>query len=133
MFPWRDILIGYQEEREMDNLMQALREKYGVKDLGEINWFLGICIRLDFAQGITTLDQSQFAEEILRRFGMEDRSPRKTPIDKGVILYRRSPDEESAGDVPHRQAVGALLYLARVTRPDIAYVAAHAADPSKEH
>ncbi|GMF31258.1 unnamed protein product [Phytophthora fragariaefolia] len=123
-----DILIGYQEEREMDNLMLALREKYGVKDLGEINWFLGICIRMDSTQGITTLDQSQFAVEILRRIGMEDCRARKTPIDKGVILYRRSPDEESAGDVPYRQAVGALLYLARVTRPDIAYAVNQVAD-----
>ncbi|GMF59476.1 unnamed protein product [Phytophthora fragariaefolia] len=62
---------------------------------------------------------------------------RGTPIDKGVILYRRSPDEESAGDVPYRQAVGALLYLTLVTRPGIAYavnqVAAQASDPSKTH
>jgi hypothetical protein len=132
-----DILIGYQDEREMNNLMQALREKYGIKDLGEINWFLGIHIHMDFAKGITTLDQSQFAVEILRRFGMEECRPRKTPMDKDVILYRRAPDEESAGDAPFRQAVGALLYLARVTRPDIAYalnqVAAQESDPSKTH
>lgn len=58
-------------------------------------------------------------------------------MDKGAILYKRTADEEAAGDVPYKQAVGALLYLARVTRPDISYavnqVAAHASDPSKEH
>lgn len=97
----------------------------------------GISIHVDHARGITTLNQSKFAAEVTRRFGMENCRPRKTPMDKGAILYKRTADEEAAGDVPYKQAVGALLYLARVTRPDISYavnqVAAHASDPSKEH
>ncbi|KAG4063290.1 hypothetical protein PC123_g1910 [Phytophthora cactorum] len=68
---------------------------------------------------------------------MSECRPRKTPLDQGTILYSRNQDEDEAIDVPYRQAVGALLYLARVTRPDIAFavnqVAAHASNPSKIH
>ncbi|GMF34429.1 unnamed protein product [Phytophthora fragariaefolia] len=92
---------------------------------------------MDIEKGITTLDQAQFTIDVLRRFGMDDGRSRKTPMDKDLILYKRIDDEEDAGDAPYRQAVGALLYLARVTRPDIMYavnqVAAHSASPSKFH
>lgn len=40
-----DTLVGYRDESVMQNLMSALHTKYGVKDLGEARWFLGIsCI-----------------------------------------------------------------------------------------
>lgn len=63
-----DILIGYQEENEMNCLLQALHETYGIKDMGEINCFLGVNIRknikkmfnihLSFENRITALDQA---------------------------------------------------------------------------
>ncbi|KAE8912640.1 hypothetical protein PF003_g3708 [Phytophthora fragariae] len=132
-----DLLIGYHDEATLASLLTALQDKYGVKDLGDISWFLGIRVSVDVEQGITTMDQSQYAGEVLRRFGMSGCRPRKTPMDKGTILYKRSEEDEAAGDVPYRQAVGALMYLARVTRPDISFavnqVAAHASNPSKAH
>ncbi|KAG2788159.1 hypothetical protein PC129_g17199 [Phytophthora cactorum] len=68
---------------------------------------------------------------------MSECRPRKTPLDQGMSLYRRSEGEDEAVEVPYRQAVGALLYLTRVTRPDIAFtvnqVAAHASSPSRSH
>ncbi|KAE9052152.1 Retrovirus-related Pol polyprotein from transposon TNT 1-94 [Phytophthora rubi] len=132
-----DILIGYNDEQVLMHLMQALQSKYQIKDLGDVRWFLGIRINMDTTRGITTLDQTQFASEVLRRFGMDDCRPRKTPLDQGTILYKRAHDEEEDQEDPYRQAVGALLYLARVTRPDIAFavnqVAAHASSPAKSH
>ncbi|KAG3099265.1 hypothetical protein PI125_g15066 [Phytophthora idaei] len=132
-----DILIGYKEERELQNLMNALQDKYRIKDLGDERWFLGIKITMDQSRGITTLDQSPFALEIHQRFEISECRPRKTPLDQGTILYSRSQDEDEVIYVPYRQAVGALLYLARVTRPDIAFtvnqVTAHASNPSKIH
>ncbi|GMF56102.1 unnamed protein product [Phytophthora fragariaefolia] len=121
----------------MMNLMQALQTKYGVKDLGNVQWFLGIRITMDTTRGITTMNQTQYASEVLGRFEMAECRPRKTPLDKGTILYIRAEADDNAAQATYRQAVGALLYLARVTRPAIAFavnqVAAHASYPSQEH
>ncbi|GMF37221.1 unnamed protein product [Phytophthora fragariaefolia] len=107
------------------------------KDLGNVQWFLGIRITMDTTRGITTMDQTQYASEVLRRFEMDECRPQKTPLDKGAILYNRAEADDAADQVTYRQAVGALLYLARVTRPDIAFAvnqgAAHALNPSQGH
>ncbi|OWZ14575.1 Retrovirus-related Gag-pol Polyprotein [Phytophthora megakarya] len=105
--------------------------------MGEARWFLGISLHFDHEHGITTLSQAKFAADVTKRFGMDNCRPRKTPQDRGTILYKRTEEDEPAEDTPYRQAVGVLLYLARVTRPDISYavnqVAVHASDPSKAH
>ncbi|GMF31060.1 unnamed protein product [Phytophthora fragariaefolia] len=132
-----DIPIGYKSDKSMMNLMQALQTKYGVKDLGNVQWFLGVWITMETTRGITTMDQTQYTSEVLRRLEMDECRPRKTPLDKGTILYNRAEDDDNADKVTSRQAVGALLYLARVTRPDIAFVvnqvSAHASNPSQGH
>lgn len=35
-----DLLIGYQDEATLVELMSALQTKYNVKDLGDVNWFV---------------------------------------------------------------------------------------------
>ncbi|KAG3001119.1 hypothetical protein PC120_g20474 [Phytophthora cactorum] len=85
-----DILIDYRDELVFRGLMQALQTKYQIKDLGDARWFLGIRIAMDLSNGVTTLDQSQFASELLRRFGMDDCRPRKTPLDQRTVLYSRA-------------------------------------------
>ncbi|KAF4137211.1 Reverse transcriptase (RNA-dependent DNA polymerase) [Phytophthora infestans] len=80
--------------------MQAMKNKYQFKDLGDVRWFLGIEITMDPSSGGTTLDQYKFAVELLRRFGMDDCRPRKTSLDHGVLLYSKAPDEDDAGMLP---------------------------------
>ncbi|GMG18240.1 unnamed protein product [Phytophthora fragariaefolia] len=100
-----DILIGYKSDTSMMNLMQALQTKYGMKDLGNVQWFLGIRITMDTTRGITTMDQTQHASEVLRRFEMDECRPRKTPLDKGTILYNRAETDDIADKVTNRQSV----------------------------
>ncbi|KAE9353975.1 hypothetical protein PF008_g4740 [Phytophthora fragariae] len=68
---------------------------------------------------------------------MDNCRPGETPMDQSVVLYPGASEEALATRVPYKQAVGALLYLSRVTRPDIAFavnqVAAHAARPTVTH
>lgn len=62
----------------------------------------------------------------LIRFNMLDSHPSPTPLSTGVRLSReQSPksDEEKTemDEVPYKQAVGTLIYLACLIRPDIAH------------
>lgn len=132
-----DILIGYENTKDMEELMTSLHDKYDIKDLGELSWFLGMRIHRDIERGEMTIDQEQYAAEMCHRFAMEECRPTKTPMDQGTILYKAAADDELAAHMPYRQAVGALLYLSRITRPDISYavnqVSAHASNPSITH
>lgn len=67
------------------------------------------------------MHQSSYIMEILDRFGMTDCKPVGTPMDSNVKLIK--PDETDQGEkkVPYRELIGALMYLAVSTRPDIAY------------
>jgi hypothetical protein len=57
---------------------------------------------------------------------MEDCKPVSTPINPSVrlstsMLPQSSADSKSMHSIPYLQAVGALMYLATATHPDIAY------------
>ncbi|THH28130.1 hypothetical protein EUX98_g6049, partial [Antrodiella citrinella] len=69
--------------------------------------------------------QRQYTLDILAKFNMADCRPVGTPLDPGAKLSTKmSPttDAERASmkDIPYINAVGALMYLATATRPDIA-------------
>ncbi|KAE8999688.1 hypothetical protein PR002_g18388 [Phytophthora rubi] len=132
-----DILIGYSDEGEMTKLVDALKDKYDVKCLGDVSWFLGMRIKVDVKTGTTSIDQYQFAKEVLRRFEMESCKPAHLPLNSGTFLVQGDEDDLLSDHVPYRAAVGALLYLSRVSRPDLAFavnqVAAHASKPKVFH
>ncbi|OWY92309.1 Transposable element [Phytophthora megakarya] len=92
-----DILIGYDTQTDLELIMKQLHDKYDIKDL-ELSWFLGMCLKRDFASGTIMIDQEQHASEIRV-------STVKTPMDQGTILYKAAEDDELATLVPYRQAV----------------------------
>ena len=91
-----------------------------MKDLGEIRWFLGI----EFSKhddGSIAMSQKQYCQKILRKFGMENSKPRKSPCDEGLD---KEPDNSPVLTDPrlYREIVGSLIYAMTATRPDISYV-----------
>ena len=75
-----------------------------------------------------------FIEKILERFRIT--SGRSVPADPNVKLRPRRA-EEPGGTWPFREAVGCLMWVCNMTRPDISNavrdVARHAHDPSPQH
>ena len=65
--------------------------------------------------------QSGYIRDVLARFNMQDCKPVKTPLVVGVKL--KSPSDKTAikESLQYRELVGALMYIAIGTRPDIAY------------
>ncbi|CAB0040794.1 unnamed protein product, partial [Trichogramma brassicae] len=82
--------------------------------------FLGIQIERDRERGQMHLCQSQYAIKILKRFNMFDANPVSTPFEKGTCLT--SPTESpSSTNYPYREAIGSLMFLTNVTRPDLSF------------
>lgn len=57
--------------------------------------------------------------KILEKFGTLDVKPVCVPVDPNVVLSSTE-EEDDCVSVPYREAVGFLMFLAVVSRPDIA-------------
>jgi hypothetical protein len=119
-----DMLIIGEKEEEVIRFKKQLAEKYELKDLGLAEKFLGMKIYRD-ENGIT-LSQEHYTKQLLERFGMDTSYPQKTPAAANLHeklaraeMRRREGLEEENTEYPVREAVGGLLYLEEMTRPDI--------------
>jgi hypothetical protein len=130
-----DIILLADNELSMSNIKKEVSSKFIVKDLGELDYFLGIHVRNDVDSII--LSQSSYIERMLERFSMDQCKPVPTPVDPNVKLVKADEESELVDVTLYQSAVGSLLYLSTRTRPDIAYavgsVAKYCSKPTKEH
>jgi hypothetical protein len=113
-----DIIITYSKPSAIDELLLVLKSDFAVKDLGCLNFFLGIeVIRNEHG---ALLSQKRYILDLLKRNHMIDAKPVSSPMATTTVLSTLE-GEPLADPTPYRSAVGALQYLA-ITRPDIAFV-----------
>jgi hypothetical protein len=112
-----DIIITCSKPEAIDELLRHMESDFAVKDLGTLNFFLGIEV-LKSSDGIT-LSQRRYILDILKRTKMLDAKPVCTPMATSEHL---SAFEGEVFDDPtlYRSTIGALQYLS-ITRPDIAF------------
>jgi len=53
---------------------------------------------------------------------MVDSKTKSIPADLGMNLFAAHECDLSMNNVPYRQALGCLMFLSNVTRPDIAFI-----------
>ena len=142
-----DIIIACQDDNIIADIKTQIATKYKIKDMGEMDWYLGMRYTRDKLSGVITLDQSKYASDVLTKFkGFYHTSPYHTsPMEMNLKLpvwkdgYENKLSAKSLAYIkayPYRQVVGSLLYLAIWTRPDITYavhlVAKHCVHPTLE-
>ncbi|XP_019199098.1 PREDICTED: uncharacterized protein LOC109192853 [Ipomoea nil] len=104
--------------KQIAELKQTLDNAFKIKDLGHLNFFLGM-------EAFGTPDrlnicQRKYALDILKENGFLDAKPAQTPITPGQNL--NNVDWTLMDNLEeYRRLVGKLLYLTN-TRPDISYV-----------
>ncbi|XP_074377220.1 retrovirus-related Pol polyprotein from transposon TNT 1-94 [Apium graveolens] len=100
-----------------------LKTEFEMKDLRRTKYCLGI--QVEHLSSKISLHQSTYTKKILNRFYMDKYHPLTTPI----VVRSLEPDkdpfrqrEEVLGpEIPYLGAIGALMYLANNTRPEIAF------------
>jgi hypothetical protein len=121
-----DDIVSAGSSEDHDLFFQgSLKLDIRIKNLGECKGFLGvdICIQDD---GSWLLCQTRLIEKTLEHYRMDESSGKKVPIDPGLwnsIEMERSQKGEKleSPNWPYRECIGSLLYICRMTRPDIYY------------
>ena len=103
--------------------------------------YIGLNISRDRPNKRVFISQSHMIEKLSSRFGMSKMIPKTIPADPSIRLIAskcpKSEGEKTTSPYPYREAVGALLYLALMTRPDISYavgqVSKYCQNPNESH
>uniref|UniRef100_A0A2N9IH96 Reverse transcriptase Ty1/copia-type domain-containing protein n=1 Tax=Fagus sylvatica TaxID=28930 RepID=A0A2N9IH96_FAGSY len=112
-----DIIITCSNPTEIDELLILLQSEFAIKDLGKLNYFLGVEV-IPNAHG-TLLSQQRYIVDLLKRTKMLEAKPVSSPMASTTSLTAH--EGESFSDVTlFRSTVGALQYPF-LTRPDIAF------------
>ena len=105
-----------------------------MKDLGQLHVMLGIHVERCRQKKLLFISQPDYIQTILHRFDMQYSNPMSTPLVSSETVTNMRND---AIEIPHRQAIGTLMYLMVGTRPDIAFAICRLAhfseNPTKEH
>ncbi|CAM9505654.1 unnamed protein product, partial [Sphacelaria rigidula] len=95
---------------------------------------MGCAVDRDWDRGTLSVTQTSFTDTLLKR--LEVRGYSEIPASVSVKLGPTTGEDKKV-DRPYRNAVGGLMWLATVTRPDIANsvraLARHSHDPWERH
>ncbi|XP_070050115.1 uncharacterized protein [Nicotiana tomentosiformis] len=116
-----DIIITGDYLHEISALKEFLNNQFKIKDLGLLNYFLGIEVLYDESGVI--LHQRKFIADLLHEFNCDSISAVVSPVELGVKL--KSDDEELLPRPDtYRSLVGKLNFLTH-TKPDLCFTVQH--------
>jgi hypothetical protein len=115
-----------------------LRERFNIKQMETSTWMLGMRITRDRAARTITLDQSQYIQTALQRFGLGQCKSAPTPEAVGARNEHGDPQLDKPADRQRfMEITGTLMYAAISSRPDIAhavhYLASNTLAPTARH
>ena len=119
-----------------------LSSQFDMKDLGEVNYILGIKLWRDRKNRMLGLSQAGYIDKILARFSMQNSKKGLLPFRHGVPLSddqipKTLEEEKITRQVPYALAVGSFMYAMLCTRPDICYsvgmVSQYQSNPRSKH
>lgn len=114
-----DLLICGDFKLGIQQFKSQLLSEFRMKDLGELEYFMGMQIKIDRELGKVTISQSTFIENILKRFNMQACNSVSTPMESATKLCK--PDKSEKGIAEYRQLVGSLMYLMLGSLPDLCF------------
>ena len=107
----------------MDQKKRELKERFEMTELGEVTRILGMEVKRDYDQGTLAITQTDYIENLLERFEMQNANVAHTP-GYGQELSSEQPEDKllgAQGIKLYQSITGSLLYLAQCTRYDLYY------------
>ncbi len=132
-----DLLVAGRTEAEVKAIKKQIKEIFDARDLGEAKYFLGMEIERNRINKTIKLSQKKYVKGVLEKYSMEDAKPAKVPLKTATKLTKEDGELLDTRVYPYSELVGALLYAAVCTRPDISQavgaLARYMAEPRKPH
>ena len=113
-----DMIITGDDLNGIQELKDFLSQQFKMKDLGHLNYFLGLKITHSIDRLYIT--QAKYASELLSRARLTDSKTVDTPVKLNAHLTP-SGGKPLSNPSLYKRLVGSLVYLI-VTHPDISYV-----------
>ncbi|WVY99792.1 hypothetical protein V8G54_025862 [Vigna mungo] len=107
----------FMYQNQLSNLISTLAARFSLKDLGCLNYFLGV--EVIPSATCLFLSQRKYITNLLHKSGMANTKPTSTPLSASAQLLKDSGDLLPC-PTEYRALVGSLQYLS-LTRPDIAF------------
>nr|GEV49454.1 retrovirus-related Pol polyprotein from transposon TNT 1-94 [Tanacetum cinerariifolium] len=112
-----DIIFGSTSQNLCDDFAKIMHDEFEMSVIGELNFFLGLQIKQ--MEDKIFFNQSKYIKEMLKKFGLEDSKPTKTPMSTEINLTKDD-EANSVDSSKYRGMIGSLLYLT-ASRPDIMF------------
>ena len=119
-----DIFAHAKDQATMDRFAAELGQKFKSKDMGDAGYYTGCHTTRNRKAHEMELDQHLYVESMVKMFDVKKAA--KMPAASGVPTLskadepRNQEEKEKMRKFPYREAVGALMWTATITRPDIA-------------
>ncbi|KAK2444948.1 putative mitochondrial protein [Trifolium repens] len=128
-----DIVFGGMSNTMVQHFVQQMQSEFEMSLVGELTYFLGLQIKQ--MEDTIFICQSKYARNIVRKFGLDNASHKRTPAPTHLKLTK---DEQGVGvdQSMYRSMIGSLLYLT-ASRPDITFAvgvcARYQSEPKVSH
>jgi hypothetical protein len=110
-----DIMFGSTNKSTCEEFSRTMIQKFEMSMMWELKYFLGFQIKQ--LQDGTFISQTKYIQDILKKFGMKDGKPIKTPMGTNGHLNLNT-GGKSVDQKVYRSMIGSLLYLC-ASRPVI--------------
>jgi len=129
-----DIIITGSSKAVIQNLVSQLNSEFSLKDLGTLDYFLGIEVKHS-PNGSLHLSQSKYIKDLLAKANMENANSMASPMASSTKLSKFGSNQ--VHDATYFRSIVDALQYATITRPEISYsvnkVCQFLSNPLEEH
>jgi Reverse transcriptase (RNA-dependent DNA polymerase) len=112
-----DIIVTESDPIQVDQCIKQLNSQFSIRDLGQLNFFLGI--EVTHNQAGICLTQTKYLTDLLKRVNMLNCTPVLSPMASGTTISKHG-SQPCKDPFMFRSVLGALQY-ATLTRPNISF------------
>lgn len=127
-----DVLLVSSSSSMIKIIMKDLKQEFKIREL-KLKYFVGM--EIERVNNSIYICQRDYIEQIIEKFCMSNSNPVNTPADVNVVISKKV--DEDIVNFPYREAIGSLLFLSSVSRPDISFavnvLSRYVNNPSQQH